>query len=186
VSEHVRVRVCWNGTQIPFRLPQFHDVHVLPEPGFPFGRKGLALAGAWRQLNADIATGMLVLDGDVAVDLIDLTAMVDAIRKEPEAVHVAPARLWKVSFAPARDWVWAHWADGEEPSQLLAREDIRRFSFCFTYLPRLLIERCIKAGMEKWTFPLVDRHVSLTAWESQRPAFDVRIVDGCNPKHLHF
>jgi hypothetical protein len=179
VADLVQVRIDWNDTAIPLRLPGFHTVHIAPEPAHPFGRKGLALAGAWQQLAQNHADGMLIADGDVAVDLLDLAAMRAAIHVEPRNVHIAPVRLWPVSYS-APSWVWAHWET--DASQELA-DNPRRFSFCFTYLPARLITSCLRAGLASWTFPHVDRRVSLQARKDSIP---VQVVEGCSPKHLHF
>jgi hypothetical protein len=179
VAELVHVRVDWDRTAIPLKLPAFHTIRIAPEPAHPFGRKGLALAGAWRQLSGNKTDGMLILDGDVAADLIDLAAMRAAIHVKPEVVHTAPVRLWPASTHQP-SWVWAHWdremTQDENPAP-------RRFSFCFTYLPRALIGACIKAGLETWTFPHVDRLVSAQA---EREKIPCEVVDGCSPRHLHF
>jgi hypothetical protein len=179
MAEVCMIRVDWDRTAIPLpQLPQFHTVRVAPEPGWPLGRKGLALAGAWRQMSRPQTDGLIILDGDVAVDPVDLAAMSAAVHHAPDVVHVAPVRLWT---APGTtDWVWAHWRaeQGQEPEP-----DPDRFSFGFTYLPRRLIEACIKAGLEEWTFPHVDELVAATAASIGVPA---RVVAGCHPKHLHF
>jgi hypothetical protein len=179
VAEIVCVRADWDRTAIPLKLPAFHTIHLTPEAAHPFGRKGLALAGAWRQLAGRTTDGMLILDGDVAADLLDLAAMRAAIHVEPAAVHTAPVRLWPASTHQP-SWVWAHWdhemTQEENPAP-------RRFSFCFTYLPRRLIDSAVRAGLEGWTFPHCDRLMSLQA---ERDKIPVRVVAGCTPKHLHF
>jgi hypothetical protein len=175
----VCVRVDWDRTAIPLRIPNFHVIRLAPEAAYPFGRKGAALAGAWRQLSGGQTDGMLILDGDVAVDLLDVAAMRAAIHVEPSVVHTAPVRLWPASLH-GPSWVWAHW-DYDPGQENIASP--RRFSFCFTYLPRALIGACIKGGLEEWTFPHVDRLVSKQAEEGKVP---VRVVPDCFPKHLHF
>jgi hypothetical protein len=179
VADLVSVRLDWDRTAIPLRLPGFHVIHLAPEPSHPFGRKGLALAGAWRQLAQNSPDGMLILDGDVAIDLLDLAAMRAAIHVEPSAVHTAPVRLWPASMH-GDSWVWSHWTG--QPSQDDQPAPVR-FSFCFTYIPARLIDSAVKAGLESWSFPHVDRLLSLHAKKTGIP---VRIVAGCTPKHLHF
>jgi hypothetical protein len=179
VAELVQIRVDWNRTALAYRLPAFHHVHVDPEPGYPAGRKGLQLAGAWRQYAGRTTDGMLILDGDVAADLADLAAMRAAIHVKPQVVHTAAVRLWPASTHEA-SWVWGHW-DREMTQDMVASP--RRFSFCFTYLPRQLIGACIKAGLEGWTFPHVDRLVSA---EAERAHIGCEVVPGCSPRHLHF
>ncbi|HMD24756.1 MAG TPA: hypothetical protein VKH61_11690, partial [Streptosporangiaceae bacterium] len=132
----VCVRLDWDRTAFPLNIPNFHTIHLGPEASHPFGRKGLALAGAWRQLAQNSPDGMLILDGDVAIDLLDLAAMRAGIHVEPDVVHTAPVRLWPRSMA-GESWVWAHWRD--DPSQVNVPDPVR-FSFCFTYVPAKLIE----------------------------------------------
>jgi hypothetical protein len=179
VATLVCVRIDWDRTAIPLKLANFHTVRIGPEPEWPFGRKGAALAGAWRQLAGRDVDGMLILDGDVAVDLLDVAAMRASIHVEPDAVHIAPVRLWPASFK-SESWVWGHW--NRDPGQDITGP-WRRFSFCFTYLPRRLIDASLKAGLESWSFPHVDERVSNTA---ERENIPVRLVEGCSPKHLHF
>lgn len=179
MAELVCLQVNWDRRALPIRLPDFHQLHIGPEPGYPAGRKGLQLAGAWRQLAGATTSGMLLLDGDVAVDLLDLAAMKAAIHRDPAVVWTAPVRLWPKS-THFSGWVWGHWA--REPGQVSSQKPWR-FSFCFTYLPRLVIEQAIEDGLEGWTFPWVDREVSCAA---RAAAVPVRVVPSCTPKHLHF
>lgn len=179
----VFVRVVWDRSALPFRMPgtRWFDLHVGPEPGAPFGRKGKAIAAAWRQLATPAAAGMLLLDGDTAVDPADYVAMMDAVEAEPGAVHVAPVRLWPAS-TQRESWVWGHWENGAGPGQQLeARPD--RFTFGFTYLPRRLLALAAAAGLARWEFPGVDMRMSQTAARHRIPA---RLVDGCHPKHMHY
>jgi hypothetical protein len=179
VAELVSVRVDWDRTALPFTIASFYVIHIGPEPAYPFGRKGLALAGAWRQLSGRKTDGMLILDGDVAVDLLDLARMRSAIHMEPGAVHTAPVRLWPASTGQ-RSWVWGHWDKEMSQDECAAP---RRFSFGLTYLPQRLIGSCIRAGLEEWSFPHVDRLVAAQAVKDHVP---VRVVNGCSPKHCHF
>jgi hypothetical protein len=179
VAEIVCIRVDWDRKAIPLRIVRYHAVHVLPEPGYPFGRKGLALAGAWRQLSGPKMDGMLILDGDVAIDPLDHAVMFTAIGDEPDAVQVAPVKLWPIS-THRKSWVWGH---GQGDYSQLGMDEPDVFTFSYTYLPRALIEACIEAGMEDWTYPGVDRHVSEVARESGIP---VRVVWDASPKHLNF
>jgi hypothetical protein len=182
--EFVFCRVNWDRTAPPFHMPgavRWFDLHVGPEPGHPFGRRGAAIAGAWRQLGNRGDAGMLLLDGDVAIDPLDLAAMGDAIPQTPRMVLVGPVRLWPASTMRP-DWVWGHWKAGPGPGQeMVTRPD--RFGFGFTYLPRALIERAIRAGLEEWTFPNVDMKMADAARAGRIRA---RVVEGCHPKHLHY
>jgi hypothetical protein len=181
------VRIDWDRTAIPLHLPGWHQLHVGPEPVWPFGRKGLALTRAWRQLagakfNRELAgtpAGMLLLDGDVAVDPLDVRAMMDAVEETPGAVLVAPVRLWPVSTKIPR-WVWGH-GRGEFGQDDVDDPDC--FTFCFTYLPAALIEACIAAGLDEWAYPEVDRAVVEVARKTRAV---VRVVRGAAPKHLHY
>ena len=175
----VFVRVDWDRTAFALPLPgcRMHTLHVDPEPAHPFGRKGLALARAWEQLRTPAASGMLILDGDVAVDLCDLAEMLAAINGEPDAVHAAPARLWPRSTGRT-GWVWSVW-DGEATQELPEHPSFT--TFCFTYLPRRLVERCIAKGLPQQRFPHVDTFVSAQAMASGVP---IRVVTRCAPKHL--
>ena len=178
----VFIRVIWNGSAGEFRMPgaRWFDLHIGPEPGYPFGRKGLALDGAWRQLRNRQCAGMLILDGDVVIDPADYAAMLEAVHGEPSAVHVAPVRLWPASTM-RESWVWGHWC-GAGPSQELCLAP-SRWSFGFTYLPRRLLYAAHRAGLQKWAFPGVDLRMSQTARNTGIPA---RVVQECQPKHLHY
>lgn len=175
----VCVRVIWDHQAPPLRLA-FHALHIGPEPGHPFGRRGLALSAAWRQLSTPEAVGMVTLDGDVIVDPADVSAMFAAIVTEPDAVWTAPVRLWPIS-THRPDWVWGH-GRGTEPSQDEHPEP-DWFSFGFTYLPRALIASCQRAGLDAWTYPGVDRRVSARARALSIP---VRVAKDCVPKHINY
>jgi hypothetical protein len=180
--EVILLRVDWDRTAIPLgRLPgRWHTLHLGPEPGYPFGRKGHALLSAWQQVQMSRReAGMVILDGDVAIDPVDYRAMMRAITSEPPAIHTAPARLWPRS-TQWQGWTWAHHRG--EPSQDEC-DDPTVFSFCFTYLPRDLLTACRQAGMAKWTFPTCDSQVTQVAARAKIP---VRVVKDASPKHLHY
>ena len=131
---------------------KFFPVHVGPEPDHPVGRKGHVLARAWEQLRGSPpADGLLILDGDVAVDPEHTRAMIEAIDSDCTRVWTAPVRIWPVS-THRQDWVWAHWED--HASQELDMFP-RYFSFSFTYLPAGLVD---KANMETNVSALVSEH----------------------------
>lgn len=178
----VFVRVVWDRQAIPLHLPgvRMFDLHIGPEPGWPYGRKGAALAGAWRQLGTRQCTGMLIMDADVAIDPLDASVMLQAIGQAPDVVHTAPIRLWPES-TQRPSWVWGHW-DADGPSQQLC-DAPTSFSFGLTYLPRRAIDRAIRDGLERWTFPGVDGRMSRAAAAAGCP---VRVTGNCWPKHLHF
>jgi hypothetical protein len=175
------VRVDWDRTALPLPASlRYHRLRVDPEPGYPFGRKGLQLAAAWRHLAEPHFDGMLVIDGDVMIDPADHAAMMAAIDARPALVHTAPVRIWPAS-TKRPGWVWSHWA--EAASQDIDRRGVRWFSFCYTYLPRALLEACQAAGLEQWQYPGVDMKVSRQAAAAGIP---VNVVPGCWPKHLHW
>lgn len=171
-------RLNWDDTALPVKLKRFRDVHIRPTPEFPFGQKGMVLARAWHQVTREDAgvQGALILDGDVAVDLADVAAMNQAIASDPARVWVGAARLWP-STSGQDDWVWAH-RTGPFGQELVTEPEY--FSFCFTYLPRPLMENPALSG---WTFPTVDVHMSRAA---RRLGIPAAVAPGCWPKHLHF
>lgn len=174
------MRLNWNNTALPVKLKRFRDIHITPSDGYPFGRKGLVLASAWRQLADPRADGALLLDGDVAVDIGDVAAMDQAIATDPGRVWTAPAKLWPTTSGQD-GWVWSHRrAGGTFTQDLSAAEDPDFFSFCFTYIPRTLMEH---PALPSWTFPTVDVQMSRAATAARIPA---SVVAGCWPKHLHF
>ena len=179
--EVILLRVDWNHTAIPLgRLPgRWHTLHLGPEPGYPFGRKGAEILAAWRQIQmSKQEAGLVILDGDVAIDPVDYQAMMRSITMEPTAVHAAPVRLWPKS-TQWKSWTWAH--RNGEPSQ----DDVDNptvFSFCFTYLPRALLTACHQEGMAKWTFPTCDSKTTDVAAKMRIP---VRVVRGASPTHLN-
>ena len=175
------VRIDWDRTAIPLRIAsRFYTLHVAPEPAYPFGRKGLAIARTWQQLAAPDCAGMLVLDGDVVIDPRDWDLMLAAAGKRPGIVHTAPVRLWPVS-THKDGWVWGH-GRGQYSSDDV-RDGIDTFTFCFTYLPRALIERCIEAGLDEWQYPAVDRSV---VREARAAGLTVNVVRDCQPKHINY
>ena len=178
----VYVRVLWDRQPSPPPVPgiRHFDLAVGPEPGHPYGRKGLALLGAWQQLRTRECTGMLVQDGDVAVDPLDVSVMLETVRRYPADVWTAPVRLWPAS-TQRPSWVWGHWAAGGPTQEPVP--DPAFFSFCFTYLPRRVIDHAERAGLARWAFPGVDGKMSRAAVAA---GVRIRLVDGCQPKHMHY
>ncbi|MFZ0665042.1 MAG: hypothetical protein WAM97_04755 [Acidimicrobiales bacterium] len=185
------VRVVWDREQF-WPLPiirhtdghmnhaiKFSPVHFGPETGYPAGRKGAAIAGAWKQLGTT-AAGMLILDADVAIDPMMVITMMRAIGDDPESVWTAPVRIWPVSTMKD-SWVWAHWET--EPSQRI--DDVANwFSFNFTYVPRALVEHCLKGNqLQSWTYPRVDASMARAA---RQMGIKGRVVQDCFPIHLHW
>lgn len=178
------LRLDWAGTATPFAPPRglFNHVRMEPSSEFPFGRKGLCLAGAWAQITKHLPNvlGMLLLDGDVALDPYDAQAMMVAAMVEPTAVHTAPVKLWPAS-TKRDDWTWGHWS--LKPSQRLEVDGVRWFSTCLTFLPRQLVAGCLKAGLRSWTYPGVDARI---AEQAQRMEIPVRVVLDVRPVHLNY
>ena len=176
------IRINWNHTAIPLRIAdKFFTLEVNPEIEYPLGRKGLCLVRMWQQLAQPDFTGMLLLDGDVAIDPYDYDVMLEAIGKEPELIHTAPVRLWPVS-THVDGWVWGHGIEGRY-RQIDRTYQLDMFTFCFTYLPRQLIEFCISGGMADWCFPHVDRNVCR---EAKELGTKVNLVRKATPKHLNY
>jgi hypothetical protein len=180
MAQVICIRLDWDRTALPLPAGRlFYTVRIGPEPEYPFGRKGLALARAWSQLAVPDTAGMLLLDGDVVIDPEDHRQMLAAIDADPGVVHTAPARIWPVSTKRAQ-WCWAHWETG--PGQHLDR-DPRWFSFCYTYLPRQLIEQAGRDGLRIWAYPSADKHMSETC---QKLGLRVNVVADCWPKHVNY
>jgi hypothetical protein len=179
------LRLIWDGHHIHFPLRlhgvNMKELHVAPETSAPFGRKGLALASAWTQLVEDDMSGLLILDGDVVIDPFDYHIMYTAIEKEPDAVHIAPVKLWPASKSDINGWAWGHCKNNHFTSVMTLDPDF--FAFNFTYVPRRVVELAIKAGLKNWQYPQVDRMMSRTARQAGVP---MRVVEACQPKHLNY
>jgi hypothetical protein len=191
LNEVLIIRVAWKGQLEGRTHPSFAVHSVDPEPGWPAGRKGLMLARLWQQLSKPVSDGMLICDGDVVIDPVDFGAMAYAAGCEPDAVHVAPVRLWpRATGLPG--WVWAHRKplppDTPDDKAMEAWQtdvdDPVMFSFNFTYLPARLVKGAIKAGLENWIYPHVDQGM----WETARDlGIPVRVVrNDCHPRHVNY
>ena len=182
MAEIIMVRVNWDNTALAIPTPgKFHDLHVNPTTDYPFGEKGKVLANTWKQLNVDNnMDGMLILDGDVAIEPIDFTNMLRAIHDHDKMVVIAPAKIWPKS-TKRKEWSWAHWS--KDPSQTLETDNIRWFSFNFTYLPKKVIEQAIQDGMVTWAYPRCDMRVSTAAFTAGVSVF---VAQNVFPKHLNF
>jgi hypothetical protein len=179
MTKVVHVRIDWDHTAIPMRH-DFFTLRMGPSDDYPFGQKGHVLLRAWEQLASDGTSGMLILDGDVAIDPEDLQAMHNCIDMDPLSVWTAPVKIWPIS-THREEWTWGHWAEGKPNQDILDSPDF--FTFCFTYLPLELINDCKEAGMDGWTYPNVDRWTSLTASSTR---MTIRVADNCWPKHLNY
>lgn len=183
MAQIVCVRMNWNHTAMALPIAsKFFTLEVNPEPAHPFGRKGLALAGAWNQLAGPNIAGMLILDGDVAIDPLDHQHMLKAIDAEPHnVVHTAPVLLWPAS-THLNTWVWGH-GPNSRYSQEDTDEGLDMFTFCYTYLPRRLMQSCLDNGLTEWAYPGVDKKFCNQARAINMP---VRIVRDARPKHLNY
>jgi len=156
-------------------------LNIIPTVEYPFGEKGKTLAGAWKQLDHDnTMDGMLILDGDVAIEPVDLANMFAAIHGHDKMVVVAPARIWPTS-TKRKEWSWAHWT--KQPSQVMETENVRWFSFNFTYLPKKVIEQALNDGLRTWMYPRVDKRVADSAFKAGVPVY---VAQNVSTKHLHF
>jgi len=161
---------------------RFYTLHIPRSEEYPFGRKGKMFVQAWKQLkgDADNNDGMLVLDGDVAIDPHDYKVMLEAIHNNPQMVHTAPVKIWPIS-TKRPDWVWGH-ATEEDRSQV-NHPNPKYFSFCFTYLPKALIRKAIEKGWKDWNYPGADKPISELAYDMKIP---VNVVNECRPKHMNY
>jgi hypothetical protein len=177
-------RLIWtpHHAWFPLRIAgaNMKELRIEPETAHPFGRKGLAIAAAWKQMATEETAGVLFLDGDVAIDPWDYTVMLNAIATAPKHVHIAPVKLWPVSLG-GDSWTWSHCKDGMFSQVLEMEPDF--FSFNFTYVPRAAIEKAIQRGLATKQYPEVDRHVSRAARELGVP---MNVHPLCQPKHLHY
>jgi hypothetical protein len=182
MAEIICVRMNWDNKAIPIRIPgAFYTLHVDPSSAFPFGQKGMVLAGAWKQLDPDNKMdGMLIIDGDVAIDPLDLSNMLAAIHHHDKMVVVAPARIFPISTKRS-EWSWAHWS--VKASKEMETKNIRWFSFNFTYLPRRVIEQALTDNLVAWTYPSVDKRMSDAAFKA---GVGVYVAESVYPKHLNF
>lgn len=176
-------RFNWDHQALPYNPSRagitFKDIHIIPTADYPYGQKGLALAHFWDQMQAcSTYEGILLLDGDVAIDPYDLASMVAQIEAtEGQKVITAPIRLWY-----GDEWFWCH----RDITNELSKEPelpIKYFGFGFTYLPGILMHAAIKKGLRLTAYPYVDEFMSTVALQIP---IDVEIARDCDPKHLHF
>jgi hypothetical protein len=176
----LRLRVIWNNQPPVTPFMGFRDLFINPEPEYPFGRKGLAFMRAWEEIGIpNECVGILLLDGDVAVDPYDVEQMHVHLYSDVNSVWVAPIRIWPVSHLGA-NWVWGH---GEDE---FSQENVTNpncFSFSFTYLPADLVNAMIVNRLEDWCYPMVDYQTHQLACELD---CKVQVAHNCSPKHLHF
>ncbi len=193
IRDIILARLCWQREIVGASPRGFRTYSVEPEPGYPVGRKGLLLARLWEATGTAESPGMIIQDGDVVTDPLDMGAMFMAVGPDRTSVHAAPVRLFpEATGFPS--WVWGHRRPlnerdpipGNDEAMRIWQEDIDdplMFSFCFTYLPRRLLEAAIDAGLETWVYPHVDDQM----WQLARSlSIPVKVVRGCYPKHMHY
>jgi hypothetical protein len=190
LTDLVCLRMIWRGGVVGPTMQPFREARVESEAAWPVGRKGLVIHSMWKQLSKPTSDGMLIMDGDVVIDPVDLTSMLTHVATDINAVWVAPIRLWpRSTHLPG--WVWGHrkpTPEGATTDEVMTawQEDIDDptwFTFCFTFLPRALVEQCCKDGMRNWIYPHVDQHVHET---STKMGLRVKVVRaGCHPRHVN-
>jgi hypothetical protein len=191
LNDLIMARMTWKGHTTGANHPHLTQYDVVPEPGWPVGRKGMMFTRMWQQLAKPTSEGILINDGDCVIDGYDFTAMVWAVGQERDAVHAGPVRLWpKATGYP--DWVWGHRHEPIPGAGLDVQmkdwqtdvDDPVMFSFNFTFIPRRLMEAAIKHGLEDQIFPHVDEFMWMVARDEGIPVRPVRY--GCAPKHMNF
>ena len=177
------VRFNWDHTAT-MPLPDligrtFKDLHIGPSESYPTGRRGLAMAHYWENMRNHIpdCIGMLTIDGDVAIDPVDMDAMLGAISHHRYEVVTAPIRLWY-----EKTWYWAH-RDASNELSKVPGEPIVYFSFGFTFIPRELMEGAILQGLRLWCYPYVDESMSMVANDL---SIKVYVTQQAQPKHMHY
>lgn len=179
----VFAQLCWRGECIR-EIPQFRRIDILPTNEYPLGRKGHTLVSVWNTCAEEHTVGMCILDGDVAIDPLDAALMHQAITQYKDDIHLAHVKIWPKSTGLS-DWTWAErkWGTNTVEEWQKLRADVDTMSFGFTYIPRRLIEQCIREGMHTWVYPNVDFNVGRVAREMK---IKFRIVEGAYPKHVNF
>jgi hypothetical protein len=178
-SQILTVRLLWDTEQPLTYGLGYRNIHVRPEPQYPFGRKGLMLAKAWEHAGVPFdALGILILDGDVAIDPHDNKVMHEHIWSDSESVWTAPVKVWPVSHGGS-NWVWGHGRDKFDQTDV---DNPNLFSFCFTYLPGRLLDSVFH-DMKDWSYPHVDINMSAAARLNR---IKVQVARGCQPKHMHY
>lgn len=77
------------------RLPDWlFSVRIPGPPQYDSGSKGAVIRTAWQRFQAD-SPGVVVLDGDVAVDACDVVAVESAIARDPGCVWAVACRMWR-------------------------------------------------------------------------------------------
>lgn len=190
LNDLLLMRLAWKDQFAGRTHPSFREYSVYPTNEHPNGQKGLLLANAWNNISKPTSDGLIICDGDVVIDPSDYSQMLGHIVTDREAVWTAPVRLWPIA-TQFPEWIWAHrkMVNTNRPVAEVVRdwqediEDPEMFSFCFTYLPRRLMEGAIKTGLKDKIYPGVDWFMWDTAKSLNIP---VKVVRGCYPKHLNY
>ena len=178
-------QVVWDRTGLPLYGPWaewFRPLHIGPEPGAPFGRKGRALADAWTQVSPVGCDGLWLLDGDCAVDPIDFTAMITAINSDKDTIWTGDVVLWPTATkSPCpRPGLW-HTDDPYQPVEVG-----NRFTFCCTWLPVRVVKACL-SEMPSWRYGQAGGGVDVrVAKKAEKLGVQARLVPHCRPKHLNY
>lgn len=176
------IQVEWAGHRIQSLRPD-RVLGVRPAVGRPKGYKGEAMADAWAACRPAGAAGILWMDPDIVADLGDLETMHECIAQIPEAVWVAPHKLWPASTG-RQEWVWGHgpWA-GTAPGMT---QDLERrpgwFAMGFTFTPAELLDLAW-ADLRVWEYGMIDMGLSRYAREAGIP---IKVAYGACPRHVHF
>jgi hypothetical protein len=141
------------------------------------------MAQHWRNVRQDGAVGVIWQDPDIVADPADMTAMRDAIERNPDYVHVSIHRLWPASTM-RQDWVWAHGLWQQDAPVLSQRLSMiaEWWALGLTYTPAALLDLAVP-HMPAWHFGQVDNGLAAIARQHKIPG---RAVDGAQPKHLHY
>lgn len=172
----------WQGYRINSLTPA-HILRVIPEPGFPDGRRSQLTADLWASHGAGHWAGMLWLDCDVAADPDDLAAMAEAVKADPEQVYTGMIKLWPRSTGAAA-WFWSHRA-GPPSAPICTQaevEDATNFALGFLWTPARLMNLALP-WLRSWRYREIDCGLSELAW---RHDIRARAVLDCRPKHLHY
>jgi hypothetical protein len=185
MAEILKFRINWNHENHPQQAMRvFYTIHVDPSPEYPFGQKGKCIYNAWKGLadptGQPTTDGVIILDADVMIDPDMMSKMETAVHNDPDWVHVAPVKIFPIS-TKFQTWCWAHWSDYK--SQVLEYDNVKWFSFNFTYLPRAVITKAIETGLKDWRYPVVDKNMAIAA---NKIGVKVNVLKDVYPVHLNY
>lgn len=176
------VQIEWMGWRISSLTPD-HILRVIPEAGYPRGRKGKLLADIWAGVYGLGADGLVLMDPDVVADPDDWAALAGAASSDPTSVHTGVLKLWPASTG-LTGWIWSHRGGrlGYPENTQDERARIAYVSTGFVYLPGRLLDAA-SAWLPGAHFLDVDPGLSETALQAGIPML---AVPACRPKHVHF